>query len=178
MVLNRLVMLVVAVRSDEVIHQCLKCFFSNFYREIPVFDLRRIDSELPFTQQNDDIKALLASVCAFVKLQPQALMPGSDCYLDTTLGNRMLSRALELRKGHEYFDRINFDTLATNFFICSCYDILGQFDKAWFYLREATTMIVILGMDNENAYNKAQRDNSEPWRRRALYRLFYAMDII
>ncbi|KAK2035683.1 hypothetical protein LZ31DRAFT_602055 [Colletotrichum somersetense] len=144
---------------------------------MPVFDLHRINTELLLTQQNDDIKALLASICAFVMFQPQVTVPTSDCYnQDTTPGNRMLLRALQLRKSHEYFDSMNFDTLATDFFICKSYHILGQFDKAWFYLREATTMILILGMDKENAYYRAPQDNSEPWRRRELYWLFYDME--
>ncbi|KAK2052398.1 hypothetical protein LY76DRAFT_609907 [Colletotrichum caudatum] len=163
--------------SDEIIHECLKSFFENFYIQMPVFDLRRINTELLFTQQNDNIKALLASVCAFVMLQPQATMPTSDYYnLDTTPGNRMLLRALQLRKSHKDFDSMNFDTLATNFFICKSYDILGQVDQAWFYLREATTMIFIPGMDNEYAYYRVPRDNSEPWRWIKLCWLFYDME--
>ncbi|KAM5356610.1 hypothetical protein ACJ41O_003256 [Fusarium nematophilum] len=160
--------------ASDLVKDCVNFFFDNLYPQLPILDRRQIEPQMMYAEQHRDSYCLLTSLCAFIMLQPGMTMPANDPYnLDMNPGANLISsqllleECLRVRKGYDYQDSVNLNVLATNFFIFGCYYGLEMHDKAWYYLREASTMIHLAGMHKEEHY--MQLDTSEATRRRRLY---------
>lgn len=163
--------------SPEFVKECVNFYFDHLYPQIPILNRDQMEHYMRYMEQNRDSYCLLTSLCAFIMLQPGMNMPPNDPYnLDMNPGapivasQLLLEEALRVRKGSEYSEAINFDVVATSFFIYGCYYGLELHDRAWFYLREGVTMIELANWHNEESY--AGIDVGEAARRRRLYWLF------
>ncbi|PHH64314.1 hypothetical protein CDD81_4798 [Ophiocordyceps australis] len=167
--------------TGELVKDCARFFFENLYPQAPIIDPRQIEQQILYMEQNPDAYCLMTSLCAFIMLQPGMSMPPGDPYnLDMVPGANIISsqllleETLRVRKGYEYLDSMGLNSLVTNFFIFGCYCGQEMHDRAWYYLREATTMIHIMGMDKEEYY--MQFDAAEAARRRRLFWLFFVIE--
>lgn len=98
------------------------------------------------------VEALVAYMCIQPKMDlTMSTLPDSSFAL-TQLGTSLLSDALEVRKSFNYFENPSATSVTTSFFFFGCYFSLEQNNSAWFHLREATTLAMIMGMHNENHY--------------------------
>lgn len=163
--------------STDLIKSCVHFYFDNIYQQVPILDRRQIEQQMIYVEQSRDAYCLITSLCAFVMLQPGMCMPANDPYnLDMNPGanlissNLLLEECLRVRKGYEYTDSINHSVLATNFFIFGCNRGLELHEKAWYYIREATTMIQMANMHKEDYYKSL--DAPDAARQRRLYWLF------
>jgi hypothetical protein len=164
-----------------VVKDCLEFFFAHMYPAMPVLERRQLEQQAMFMEQDRDTYCLLTSLCAFMMLQPGMTMPAGDPYnLDMMPGanivssNLLLEETIRVRKGYEYLDSPSLSTLCTDFFIFGCYYGMELHDKAWYYLREATTMMQMIGMHKEETY--LQWSNVEASRRRRLYWLLFVTE--
>ena len=167
--------------TPDVAKECVSFFFDNMYAQLPILERSYVDQQILFMEQNRDAYCLMSSLCAFVMLQPGMSMPSGDPFnLDMLPGANiassqlLLEDCLRVRKGHEYLDSITLCTLATNFFLFGCYYGLEMHDRAWYYLREATTMVHLAGMDKEEFY--IPLDAGDAARRRRMFWLLYSME--
>jgi len=169
--------------SAELIKECLEFYFSNMYPQLPILSRQQIEQQAMYSvmEQNRDAYCLITALCAFVFLQPGMSMPPGDPFnLDMMPGVNLiastvlLDEALRVRKGYEVLDNISLYTIATSYFIFACQDGIESHNRAWYYLREATTMTEMLGMHNEETY--LQWDPVESSRRRRLYWLLFATE--
>ncbi|QPG93953.1 hypothetical protein C2857_003780 [Epichloe festucae Fl1] len=167
--------------TSELVKECAQFFFDNLYPQAPILDRRQIEQQVLYMEQNRDAYCLMTSLCAFVMLQPGMSMPTGDPYnLDMVPGANIVSsqllleECLRVRKGYEYLDTITLNALATNFFLFGCYSGQEMHDKAWYHLREATTMVHMAGMNKEEHY--MQFDAAEAARRRRLYWLIFSTE--
>lgn len=167
--------------APEVISECVEFYFVNLYDKAPILDRQHIDQQAPFVEKNRDSYCLLASLCAFIMLQPGMALPPNDSYgLEMVPGativasQLLLEECLRVRKGYEYLENPSLHTLATSFFVQAAYQALELHNKAWFYLREATTMLHMNGLNEEKTYS--QWDVAESSRRRRLYWLFFVLE--
>ncbi|KAI9155056.1 C6 zinc finger domain containing protein [Paramyrothecium foliicola] len=167
--------------TGELVKECVQFFFDNMYAQIPILDRRQVEQQILYMEQNRDAYCLLTSLCAFVMLQPGMTMPAGDPYnLDMIPGANIISsqllveETLRVRKGYEYLDSITLNALATNFFLFGCLYGQEMHDKAWYHLREASTMIHMIGMNKEEYL--MQFDPAESSRRRRLYWLFFVLE--
>ncbi|GAO18567.1 hypothetical protein UVI_02012400 [Ustilaginoidea virens] len=165
----------------DLVKDCAQFFFDNLHPQAPVLDRRQVEQQVLYMEQNRDAYCLMTSLCAFIMLQPGMSMPAGDPYnLDMIPGANIVSsqllleECLRVRKGYEYLDAITLNALATNFFLFACFAGQEMHDKAWYYLREAATMIHMAGMDKEEHY--MQFDASEASRRRRLYWLILSAE--
>ncbi|RFU76345.1 c6 zinc finger domain containing [Trichoderma arundinaceum] len=167
--------------TSDMVKDCSQFFFDNMNSQAPILDRRQFEQQILYMEQNRDAYCLMASMCAFVMLQPGMTMPAGDPYnLDMVPGANIISsqllleETLRVRKGYEYLDQITVNALATNFFLFGCYYGQEMHEKAWYYLREATTMIQMVGMNKEEYY--MQFDVAEASRLRRVYWLFFVIE--
>jgi hypothetical protein len=167
--------------TAEMAKECVNFFFDHMYAQLPILDRHQVEQQIIYMEQNTDSYCLLTSLCAFIMLQPGMSMPTGDPFnLDMLPGANIVSsqllleECLRVRKGYEYLDSISLNTLATSFFIFGCYHGQEMVDKAWYHLREATTMINMIGMDKEEFYHSL--DASDATRRRRLYWLIFSIE--
>lgn len=167
--------------TPEFVKECLDFFFNNMYDKAPILDRRRLEQQLPFMEQNKETACLVTSICGFVMLQPGMSLPTGDSFsLDMLPGvniiasQLLLEECLRMRRSYEYLDAPSMFSLATSFFLFGCYHGIELHDKAWYYLREATTMLQMNNMHKEDTYS--QWDATESSRRRRLYWLFFVLE--
>lgn len=92
------------------------------------------------------------------------------------LGNILLEEAIRVRKGHNYFESPTLSSVITSFFLFGSYFCLGEKynNTAWFHLREATTLALMMGMHDEASYKLG--DTVESSSRRRLYWLLFVTE--
>ncbi|KAM7218279.1 hypothetical protein V8F06_006342 [Rhypophila decipiens] len=171
--------------SSEMVKQSLDFFFTNMYPSMPILQRQRLEQQSLYMDQNLDTYCLLTSLCAFMMLQPGMTMPGvgGDPYsfnesmpgANLISGTLLLEETIRVRKGFNYMDAPSLNTLCTSYFLFACNYGLDIHNKAWFHLREATTLMHMIGMDKERTYQE-QYDKVESSRRRRLYWLLFVTE--
>lgn len=170
--------------SKEMVNDSIEFFFNNMYPVMPVLSRQMLEQQIPYMESNIDAYCLFTSLCALMLLQPGMNLPGSDPYgMDTVpslpganivTSTVLMEETLRVRKGHDYLDSPTLNTLCTSYFLFACHYGLEMHEKAWYYLREATTLMHMNGMNKEEHYH--QYEAVEASRRRRLYWLFFATE--
>ncbi|KAK3370080.1 putative maltose fermentation regulatory protein [Podospora didyma] len=167
--------------APEMVKGCVDFFFAHMHPTMPILHRQRLEQQAMYMDQSLDTYCLLTSLCAFVLLQPGMNMPGSDPYsMDSMPGANLVSstllmeETLRVRKAYDYLDSPTLNSLSTSYFLYGCHLKLTLHDKAWFHLREATTLAHMIGMNEESTY--PQYDNIESSTRRRLYWLLFVAE--
>lgn len=162
--------------TNEMVKHCLDYFFENMYSTMPILIRQRLEQQAMFPE-NLDAYCLLTSLCAMVLLQPGMTLPGADPYAFDAVGANMLSTTLlmdetiRVRKGLDYLSSPTHNAICTSYFLYACHHILDLQPKAFFHLREATTLAQMVDMHKEETY--LTWDALESSRRRRLYWLLF-----
>lgn len=134
-------------------------------------------------QMETDLEAHVAitALCAYMCIQPALSLPDEifeDLELEpqpsTSVGIVLLQDALRVRKGLDYTEHPTVPSILTSFFFFGSYFCLDRHALAWFHLREATTLALIIGMQEEQYYDMV--DAEEGARRRRLYWLLFVTE--
>jgi hypothetical protein len=166
--------------TGDMAKECIDFFFANMYPVMPILSRRRLEQESMFMDQNLDTYCLLTSMSAFMMFQPGMSMPGLDPILDHMVGanlvsaNLLMEEASRVRKGSNYLESPTLNSLCTSYFLFSCNYALEMHDKAWYYLREATTLAHMMGLADDKTY--AQFEEDEGPRCRRLYWLLFVTE--
>lgn len=113
-------------------------------------------------------------------IQPGMGIPGDPLGLDNVpganllSGNLLMEETLRVRKSYDHLENPTLNSLVTSFFLFGCFYGLDLHNKAWFHLREATTLAHILNMQKEDTY--VQFDVVDSARRRRLYWLLFVTE--
>ncbi|KAH8909151.1 hypothetical protein BR93DRAFT_894588 [Coniochaeta sp. PMI_546] len=170
--------------TPELIRESVDFFFANMYSTMPILHRQRLEQQALYVDQSVDTYCLLTSLCAFMMLQPgmqmpsmsndpygyENMMPGTNIVTATLL----LEETLRVRKGYDLLESPSLNTLCTSYFLFAYYYGMELHDKAWFYLREATTIAHMIGMSKEETY--MNYDGLEGPRRRRLYWLLFVTE--
>jgi hypothetical protein len=165
--------------TSETVKECLDFFFNHMYTALPILHRTRLDQQALFMDTQPDTYSLLTALSAFVMFQPGMSLPGlgqpnNDPYsMDSSLGANIISaqllmdEAIRVRRGYDYLDAPTLNSVCTSFFLYACHYAMDLHNKAWYHLREATTLAHMMGMNREETY--AQCDSIDASRRRRLY---------
>ncbi|RKF58042.1 putative sucrose utilization protein SUC1 [Erysiphe neolycopersici] len=166
--------------STEIIKECIDFFFNNMYPSLPILHRGRLEQQILFADHNIDTYCLLTSLCAFMMIQPGIGIPGNPLDLkclpgaNLVSGNILLQETLRIRRGYDYLEAPTLNSLVTSFFLFGCYFGLDLHNKAWFHLREATTLAHVNGLQKEETYLKF--DAIDASRRRRLFWLLFVTE--
>ncbi|KAI0884158.1 fungal-specific transcription factor domain-containing protein [Annulohypoxylon maeteangense] len=166
--------------ASEMAKECIEFFFANMYPIMPILHRQRLEQQSMYLEQSLDTYCLITSLCAWMMFQPGMNVPGADPLLEHLPGANIASgmvlieETIRVRKGCDYQESPSLNTLCTSYFLFCSHYALDMHDKAWFYLREATTLAHIIGMNKEENY--LQYDNIEASRRRRLYWLLFVTE--
>lgn len=166
--------------TSEMIHECIEFFFNNMYPTVPILHRQRLEQQARYVDRDIDSYCLLSSLCAFMMIQPGMPVPGDPLGLDSMPGANMLTgtmlmdETLRVRKCYDHLETPTLGSLCTSYFLFACHYGLDFHNKAWFHLREATTLAHILNMNKEETY--MQYDMIESSRRRRLYWLLFVTE--
>lgn len=124
---------------------------------------------------------LVVSLCAYMLIQPNmhvspTLLPGSSGAIGSSaaLGKTLIQDVLQVRKSLDPYENPSVDSVRSSFFLFGSYFCLEKHPTAWAYLRDASTIALLLGMHQEDAYRDA--DPLEATLNRRLYWLLYVTE--
>ena len=163
--------------SRELITSCVDYFFANLYPTQPILHRQRVGEVIGQMDMSVDAYCLGVSLCAYMLIQPNMVLPPSAINGTALQGSTMppgyvlLQEALRVRKGHDYVEDPSVWSVITSFFFFGSYFCLDKHNTAWFHLREATTIAHLIDMHEEESY--APLDPIESSRRRRLYWLLF-----
>lgn len=166
--------------TDVIVKECIEFFFANMYPTMPILHKQRLQQQATFADRDIETYCLLTSLCAFMMIQPGMPIPGDPLGLDQMPGANLVSGTMlmeetsRVRKGYDHLENPTLMSLITSFFLFGSYFGLDLHNKAWFHLREATTLAHILGMNKEETY--LQFDAIDSSRRRRLYWLLFVTE--
>jgi len=166
--------------APEMIKETVEFFFANMYSIMPILNRQRLEQQCMYLDQNLDTYCLLTSLSAFMMFQPGMSLPSGDPMLEhmpgahIASGTLLMEEAIRVRRGLEYLESPTLNTLCTSYFLFASHYALEMHEKAWFYLREATTLAHMCGMTKEETY--LQYDNVESSRRRRLFWLLFVTE--
>jgi hypothetical protein len=164
--------------TAEFAKSCVNFFFDNLYSKLPILDRAIIESQVPCLERNPDTYCLFTALSAFMMLQPGMGFPTAEYNLQMEPGANiaasaiLLEECLRVRKGIDYWENPSLNVLATNYFIFAIHYSQESHPQAWYYLREATTMIQMTGQNSEDKYLQ----DLESIRRRRLFWLFFSAE--
>ncbi|GAB1314822.1 hypothetical protein MFIFM68171_05032 [Madurella fahalii] len=168
--------------TKETLKACIEFFFAHMYPTMPVLDRQRLEQDAMYMDHNLDTYCLLTSLCAFVCLQPGMVLPTMGMPMndpfnpDMMFGGNIVTSTLlmeetiRVRKGFDYVASPTINSLCTSYFLFAVHHGLEMHEKAWFHLREATTLAHMVRMNEEQAYMQYDSNDSiDASRRRRLF---------
>ncbi|KAI1438303.1 hypothetical protein GGR50DRAFT_487804 [Xylaria sp. CBS 124048] len=164
--------------GPELVKYAIEFFFNNMYSIMPILHRQRLEQERIYMEQDPTIYCLLASLSSFMLFQPGMSLPPGDprehmpaAHIST--GTLLMEEAIRVRRGFDYLESPGLNSLCTSYFLFCSHYALEMHERAWFYLREATTLAHLCGMTREESY---LHDNVESSRRRRLYWLLFVTE--
>lgn len=138
--------------SHEMALQYVDIFFTDIYAIAPFLPRENLYTRIRSFRTSAATYALISSLCAATVSQLHCnlqLFASSDIPFDTALSRAdfFIAEAKRARLSHEYSDRPATYDICTSFFLFSALSNLERHNSAWFYLREAVTMLQVLGLD-------------------------------
>ena len=149
---------------------------------MPILHRERLQEKIAREiDQSIEAYCLITSLCAFMMIQPGMPLPGKSVGVRTdsddlvpskfTTATMLLEEVLRLRKVIEYAENPTLESVQTSLFLFACYFGLDKHNKAWYHLREATTLAQIVGMQEEPSYLNG--DPVDSIMKRRLYWLLF-----
>lgn len=164
--------------DKQLVYTCIDAFFTHMYPTMPIFDRHQLQGRVKDMDRSINAYCVVVSLCAFVMIQPglTANDTSSGSVLTTreclVFGKALFEEAVRARRMGMAIDNPSADAVITAFFLFTCSFGLERHNTAWFYLREATTLAEILGMNDESHYDSSLEMALAIRQRRLFWLLF------
>lgn len=144
---------------------------------MPILDQEQIYASLGTLGEHPEQYGLVTALCAMIILQPEILGP-SVSSKGPQEGSQLPSSEVfiaETRRSRQFCDHVEAPTLATvqtSFFLFAALFSMGRDNSAWFYIREAMTMLQLQRFHEEDSYLKMADAQYATYCRRTFWLLF------
>lgn len=167
--------------SPELVQACIDFFFENVYPTQPVLERQSLNQTVAIMYQDTEAHCLVLSLCAFMLIQPHmnvpaSMLPGHADMIGSTkaVGMTLIQDVLQVRKRIDPYENPTVQSVLTSFFLFGSYFCLEKHPTAWAYLRDATTVALLLNMHQEQSY--AHMNPLEAELKRRLYWLLFVSE--
>lgn len=132
--------------SSDTIDACVNFFFTDFYSTLPVLQREMLDYSGDVMSTTTETYYLIVSFCAFIIIQTGSVhhtastSDGNLLQSDVGYGQALINEALEARRSANPLIQPSVQAVVTSFLLYGSYRSLNDQSKAWFFLREATTL--------------------------------------
>ncbi|KAL3293883.1 transcription activator amyR [Colletotrichum asianum] len=161
--------------------RCLDAYFKHKYPITPMLDQQRMEECVRVYPRCPESYGLLMSCCANIALDPDILSTPADLsnlQQSSSVGINLppvdffLSEALRSRRYHNVADTQSLAQVQTSFFLYCIYFCLNNDNAAWFYIREAMTILQTLRYHEEATYNEIADASTKKYARRIFWVMF------
>lgn len=130
--------------TAEVIYPLVDYYFDHLYTTVPILHRYRVQDRIEKKDSSGEAYCELAALCAFVLTQ-QSMAVRAEAGMKQ-LARRLREEAISVREGHYLIDGPTLGSVYTSFLLYECFsrsdDPYG--DAAWYYLRQAADLAVII----------------------------------
>ena len=159
---------------QPLIDACVQYYFAYVYPTQPILHRASLQQSILTMDNSAEAFVLIEALVAYMCIQPNMhlrpeMLP--DPSITTTeLGMQLLADALETRKSLNVNESPSASAVTASFFVFGCYFCLERHNIAWMYLREATSLAIIMGMHREDHYKQG-----DPLAKMLQRRLFWLL---
>ncbi|KAH6869331.1 RING-3 [Thelonectria olida] len=156
--------------SAGCIRWCLDAYFLHKYPLTPILDRHEIDLWLQRPLNSPSQYGLLTSCCAVISLSPEihTLQPE----VEMLPARFLIAETLRSRQHCNIVENQSLIHVQTSFFLYASFFCLDKDNAAWYYLREAITILQTLRLHEESTYSDAEDQVSAIYARRMFWVLF------
>lgn len=165
--------------SPDTIRRCVDGFFAHKYPIMPILDRDHMYASLPHFRNHPDQYGLVTALCAAIVLQPEILGPSSASEKDDHTNADQLpsceffiSETYRSRRHCNHIETPTLATVQTSFFLFAALFSTGKDNSAWFYLREAITMLQLQRFHEEETYSAMTDPQYREYCRMTFWLLF------
>ncbi|KIM92962.1 hypothetical protein OIDMADRAFT_70691, partial [Oidiodendron maius Zn] len=153
-----------------VIKSCVKAFFTLKYPIMPILERDEVYATLPELHDSPEKYGLITSLCAVVILQSEVLEPPFDCNAPSS--KVFIQETLRARQYCNHVDAPSLISVQTSFFLFAALFCVDKDRSAWFYLREAITLLQVQHLHEEGTYSGLRDKKYASACRRTFWLLF------
>ncbi|KAH6675947.1 RING-3 [Halenospora varia] len=165
--------------SLETMQSCLDAFFEQKYPIIPIIDRDQMSASLLHLQDSPSQYSLVTAICALMTLQSETSPPSrhgpslDSPHIDSKPSvNFLINETCRARNFCNYIDEPSLATVQSSFFLFAVFFCLERDNTAWFYMREAITMLQLLRLHEEASYTTMNDIQYSTYCRRTFWLLF------
>jgi hypothetical protein len=158
-----------------VIRWSLEGFFKHKHPITPILHQGQVDQYCQTIQKPPDSYALFAACCSVISLSPGILPPleaTDPIHLTLPSTDFLIQETLRARRLCNLAEEPSLTHVQTSFFLFSTFFCLGKDNSAWFYLREAITVLQTLRLHEELTYPSLTDPLIATYSRRMFWVLF------
>lgn len=159
--------------SDALVKACVDAFFRHKYPIMPILDKKETYGLLPYLDESPENCSLIISLCALIVLQPEIIdssYVNSGAQIPTA--EFLINEAIRARHFCNHMEENSLAHVQTSFFFFAALFPLGKDNSAWFYIREAMTMLQLQRLHEESTYLNMQNPLCKIYCRRTFWLLF------
>jgi SP family general alpha glucoside:H+ symporter-like MFS transporter len=141
-----------------VIDTCIKVYTKHIYPVVPLLDVAVIKAQLPRLHNSLSAQRVVKTFCAYVS--NFGIPYDNDHEASPSSAKAVKEHLLTLAmSAHNTFMRAHpgLLTVYCSFFLYGAWAGLGDYQQAWYYLREATTLYMMLRSDSDEWHDKKAR---------------------
>lgn len=140
----------------EMLKSCLDAYFTHKYPITPIMDQEQTYAVLPHLNRYPEQYGLITACCAVIVLSPEIIASSpstTEVSQDTMPSSEFLiGETVRSRQFCNYIEAPSLSTVHTSFFLFAALFCQGKDNSAWFYIREAMTMLQLLRLHEEATY--------------------------
>ncbi|KAJ4152489.1 hypothetical protein NW754_004285 [Fusarium falciforme] len=155
--------------THQVIRWCLDAYFKHKYPLTPILHRETVEQ----TPVSPEQYGLITACCAVISLSPEILPPASPHNeLIIPSADFLISETLRARQHCNLVENPSLTHIQTSFFLYAAFFSLDQDNSAWYYLREAITILQTLRLHEEATYGDIDDPFLAMYARRMAWVLF------
>jgi hypothetical protein len=160
--------------SPDIIRRCVDSFFAHKYPIMPILDRDHVYASLPHLRNHPEQYGLITALCGAIILQPEILGPprASEDPMNAPSAEFFISEACRSRRHCNHIETPTLATVQTSFFLFAALFSIGKDNSAWFYIREAMTMLQLQRLHEEDTYSAIADPQYVAYCRRTFWLLF------
>lgn len=163
--------------SSDIIRRCVDSFFTHKFPIMPILHREHLYTSLDDLPNHPEQYGLITALCAIIILQPEILGPPrpSENHIESSELPSSELFITETQRSRQFYNHVENPTLATvqtSFFLFAALFCIGRDNSAWFYIREAMTMLQLQRFHEEDTYSRMADPHYAIYCRRTFWLLF------
>ncbi|KAK3320383.1 hypothetical protein B0T19DRAFT_360455, partial [Cercophora scortea] len=153
------------------IPQCVELYEEHIYPIMPLLNIPALRAMLrrPLAPPDENLIYALSALTCLHMLGESITVPGPDSW--ERAGCFFIERCIAARKSYDLVQDLSLSTVIASFWLSASFFEIEDTRKSWYYLREALTLALELGLQNDASY-AGLGPEEDIFHRRVFWQLF------